>query len=492
MIKPIKQKAELSEYVFGKVQPQAIPVEEGVLGAIMLDKDALSNVIDILSAESFYSNANQEIFRTFLNLFSKSQPIDLLTVTEALNKSGKLEEIGGPYYLTELTNRVASAANIEYHARIIEQKAIQRGLIRISSNTIRAAYEDMEDALELLDSHEQEIFSLAKNSLTGVVTHVGVSVTESLKKLEKASQTEDGLTGVPSGFTEIDRLTNGWQPGNLIIVAARPGMGKTSFTLAVAQNASFYFDKAIAIFSLEMSKVELTDRLLSMESEIEGTKIRSGKLEQYEWQKVHNAAEKISGAPIYIDDTAAINIFELKAKCRRLKMQHDISLVIIDYIQLMGSISDVKNGNREQEISAISRALKGIAKDLSIPVIALSQLSRAVETRGGTKRPQLSDLRESGAIEQDADIVQFIYRPEYYQIMEDEEGQSLRGVAEIITAKHRNGALKTIKLKFMDRFAKFTDLDDPNFRQDEKSLLEITNENMIRRTGGYSDDNPPF
>jgi replicative DNA helicase len=483
------QSTDLSQYVFGKTQPQAIPLEEAVLGAIMLDRDAVSIVIDILKPESFYLESHQEIYSAFLRLFEKSHPIDLLTTTESLNKSGKLECIGGPHYLVELTNRVASAANIEHHARIIEQKAIQRGLIKISCDTIRDAYSDSEDAFEILDSHERKIFDLAKNSLTGTVTHVSQSVTESWKKLEKASQTKDGITGVPSGFVDIDKLTNGYQPGNLIIIAGRPGMGKTSFVLAITKNVSFDFNKPVVFFSLEMSKVELVDRLVSMDAEIEGSKIRSGRLQQCEWQNIHSSYERISAAPIFIDDTPGINIFEIRAKCRRLKMRHDIQLVIIDYLQLMGGADDGKKGNREQEISAITRSLKGLAKDLGVPIIALSQLSRAVETRGGSKKPMLSDLRESGSIEQDADIVQFIYRPEYYEIIEDDEGNSLIGISEIITSKHRNGALKTIKLRFTDRFAKFTDMDDPGHLKDDKFAFESGN-NLIKRQNGTQDDLP--
>ncbi len=456
---------DLSNYVFGKVQPQALPLEEAVLGAIMLDKDALPIVLDIIRAESFYSDGHQHIYKAMLRLFEKSQPVDLLTVTEELKKSGDLETIGGPFYLVELTNRVASAANIEYHARIIAQKHIQRELISVSTKIIRDAYEDTTDVFQLLDDAEQGLFSITQQNLSRGYESMGALASRALKALEELAEKEDGLTGIPTGFTDLDRLTSGWQSSDLIIVAARPGMGKTAFTLSLARNAALDFNKGVALFSLEMSNVQLVQRLISMEAEIQSSKLRNGQLEEYEWQQLHSAIEKMSEAPIFIDDTPGINVFELRAKCRRLKMQHDIQLVIIDYLQLMTGGPDNKNGNREQEISQISRALKGLAKELSVPVIALSQLSRAVETRGGSKRPQLSDLRESGAIEQDADIVSFIYRPEYYQILEDEEGQSLKGVAEIIVAKHRNGALKTVKLKFTDQFAKFSDLDDPNFNE---------------------------
>lgn len=454
---------DLSNYVFGKVQPQAIPLEEAVLGAIMLDKDALPVVIDIINVESFYTEAHQAIYKAMLTLFEKSQPIDLLTVTEEVKKQGDIDKIGGPYYLVELTSKVASSANIEYHARIIAQKHIQRELIRVSTDIIRESYEDTTDVFDLLDKAENGLFKITEQNLSRTYEGMGTLLTKAMKQLEELSKKEDGLTGVPTGFTPLDRLTSGWQPSDLIIVAARPGMGKTSFTLALARNAALDFNKPVAFFSLEMSNVQLVQRLISLESEISGTKLRNGKLEDYEWQQLTSCVERMGDMKIFIDDTPGINIFELRAKCRRLKMQHDIQLVIIDYLQLMTGGGSEKNGNREQEISMISRSLKGLAKELNVPVIALSQLSRAVETRGGMKRPQLSDLRESGAIEQDADIVSFIYRPEYYQIMEDEDGTPLKNVAEIIVAKHRNGATDTVKLKFISEFAKFTDLEDHSF-----------------------------
>lgn len=449
---------------YGKIQPQAVPLEEAVLGALMLDKNALPIVLDILNEESFYLDAHKSIYKVMRHLFDKSQPIDLLTVTEALKKAGELEVVGGPYYLVELSNKVASAANIEFHARIIAQKFIQRELIRVSTETIRDSYEDTKDVFELLDEAEQGLFDIAQQNMSRSYESMNSLANKALHMLEELKNREDGLTGIPSGFTALDRLTSGWQPSDLIILAARPGMGKTSFVLSLAKNAAMDFDKPVAIFSLEMASIQLAQRMISMEAELSGSKLRNGQLEDYEWQQIHSAIEKISEMPIYIDDTPGINVFELRAKCRRLKMKHDIQLIVIDYLQLMTSgPENSKNGNREQEISSISRALKGLAKELNVPVIALSQLSRAVEVRGGSKRPQLSDLRESGAIEQDADIVSFIYRPEYYQILEDEEGQSLAGVAELIIAKHRNGALDTVKLKFVDKYAKFDNLEDNYF-----------------------------
>jgi replicative DNA helicase len=499
-----KRSSEPANFVFGKIPPQSIPLEEAVLGAIMTTKDSLSVVLDILRPETFYVDANQFIYKAMLRLFERSQPIDLLTLTEELKKQGNIDKIGGTYYLVDLTNRVASAANIEFHARILAQKHIQRELIRASTGIVKEAYEDTTDVFDLLDKAETELFAIAQNNLSRGAETLSSLSSKVLKTLEGLSTKEDGLTGVPTGFTNLDRLTSGWQPSDLIIVAARPGMGKTSFTLALARNAAVDFNKPVAMFSLEMSNVQFAQRLISMEAEISGSKLRTGKLEAHEWHQLHSAIEKLSTAGIYIDDTPGINVFELRAKCRRLKMQHDIQMIIIDYLQLMsGTGSEGKGANREQEISTISRALKGLAKELSVPVIALSQLSRAVETRGGAKRPQLSDLRESGAIEQDADIVSFIYRPEYYGLLEDEDGSSLKGVAELIIAKHRNGALETVKLKFTDQYAKFGNLDDPIFSQnetasfaanpyDDAQTMRFQSKMNDKPNKGFVDDDVPF
>jgi replicative DNA helicase len=455
---------DLSDYVFAKVPPQAIPLEEAVLGAAMLDKDAFAVVIDILKSDSFYVDAHRVIFKAMLELFEKSAPIDLLTVSEKLRSMGDYETAGGASYLVQLTNRVSSSANIEYHARIVSQKFIQRELIRVSTDIIRDSYEDTTDVFDLLDKAEQGLFGITEQNMQRGYEGMNTLASKALLFLEELAGKTDGLTGIPSGFTNLDRVTSGWQRTDLIIVAARPAMGKTSFTLALARNAAMAQGEKkfpVAFFSLEMGKIQLVQRLISLEAEIEGTSLRNGKLSDEEWARLHKAVEKLSDAPIFIDDTPGLNIFELRAKCRRLKMQHDIQLIVIDYLQLMSGGGDSKGGgNREQEISAISRALKGMAKELNVPVIALSQLSRAVETRGGNKRPQLSDLRESGAIEQDADIVSFIYRPEYYGITEDEEGNSTKNVGEIIIAKHRNGALENVQLKFINHFAKFMNPDD--------------------------------
>lgn len=457
------KKAESGLSNLGKVPPQARSLEEAVLGALMIDKDAVAIVIDILQSASFYEERHQKIFKAISLLFEQSSPIDLLTTTEQLKKNGDLELIGGPYYLVELTNRIASSANVEYHARIIAQKFIQRELIRVSTETINLAYEDTTDVFDLLDRSEQNLFSITEGSMSRGVMGMSTLMNLALKQIEELSKKEDGLTGVPSGFTALDRLTSGWQPSDLVILAARPGMGKTSLTLAITRNAAVDFGKPVAFFSLEMSSVQLVNRLIALETEIPSEKLRKGQLEQFEWQQLHSGIAKLSNVPIFLDDTPGLSIFELRAKCRRLKMQHDIQLIIIDYLQLMTAGGENKNGNREQEIANISRSLKGLAKELNVPVIALAQLSRAVEVRGGSKRPQLSDLRESGSIEQDADIVGFIYRPEYYGILEDEDGNNLKGIGEIIIAKHRNGALDSVRLKWDGQYAKFSNLGDEDF-----------------------------
>ncbi|GAB3905402.1 replicative DNA helicase [Mucilaginibacter boryungensis] len=444
----------------GKLPPQALDLEQAVLGALMLEKDALSSVIDILKPEVFYEERHQKIFESIRVLFERTSPVDILTVTAQLRQQGELEIIGGAYYITELTNRVASAANIEYHSRIIIQKYIQRELIRISTDTINNAYDDTSDVLDLLDKAEKNLFEIAQNNLRRDSRKMDDLVHEALKDIEALKDKKDGLTGIPSGFTDLDRMTSGWQKSDLVIIAARPAMGKTAFVLSCARNAAVDFAKPVVVFSLEMSSVQLVNRLISGETQIEQEKIRKGTLEEWEWQQIHSKVGRLEQAPLIIDDTPALNIFEFRAKCRRLKSQHDIQLIIIDYLQLMHGKADGKGGNREQEIGSISRALKSVAKELNVPVIALSQLSRAVESRpGGSKKPMLSDLRESGSIEQDADMVLFLYRPEYYGLTVDEDNNPTQGVGEVIIAKHRNGETGTVRLKFVGKYVKFTDLD---------------------------------
>ncbi len=444
----------------GKLPPQATDMEEAVLGALMIEKDALSTVADILRPDSFYKETHQRIYSAIINLFVNSEPIDLLTVTSKLRSTGELDLVGGPAFITELTSKVNSAANIEYHARIITQAAIKRELIAISSEIQKEAFEDTTDVFKLLDKTEQALFQISESNIKKNYADMGALMRQALEELDQKKNNVDGLTGVPSGFTSLDRLTSGWQKTELTILAARPGMGKTAFIVSALRNAAVEFQKPVAIFSLEMSSVQLVNRLISAEAEIDSEKIRKGNLAPHEWAQIHHRISGLTNAPIYIDDTPALSILELRAKCRRLKAQHDIEMIVIDYLQLMtGDSSGKPGGNREQEIALISRSLKNLAKELDVPVIALSQLSRAVETRGGEKRPQLSDLRESGSIEQDADMVLFLYRPEYYGITADDSGNSVVGVGEVIVAKNRGGSLDTIQLRFIGKYTKFTDLD---------------------------------
>ena len=444
----------------GKIPPQALELEEAVLGAMLIDKKGVDEVIDILQPDAFYKTSHQLIFEAIYQLFQDSQPIDLLTVSSELRKKGKLEAVGGEFYLVQLSQRVASSAHIEFHARIILQKFIQRSLIRISNEIIESAYKESTDVFDLLDEAESKLYDVTQGNIKKSSETAQNLVLEAKKKIEEISK-RDGLSGVSTGFEKLDKLTSGWQPSDLIIIAARPGMGKTALTLSMARNIAVGKQIPVAFFSLEMSSVQLITRLISSETGLSSEKLRTGKLADHEWQQLNVKVTDLEKAPLFIDDTPSLSIFDLRAKARRLSSQHGIKLIVVDYLQLMTAGASTKTGNREQEISTISRNLKALAKELNIPVIALSQLSRAVETRGGTKRPMLSDLRESGAIEQDADIVSFIYRPEYYNIDEwdDDERTPSQGQAEFIVAKHRNGGLDNIRLKFVGHLGKFEDLD---------------------------------
>ena len=459
-----KSSIDLSTMSFGKVPPQARELEEAVLGAIMLEKGAFDTVSEILLPECFYVEAHEHIFRCMMSLEQKSQPIDILTVVEELRFKELLEAVGGPYFVTKLTNSVVSTANIDAHARIILQKFIQRELIRISGEIIGEAYEDSTDVFDLLNTTEEKIFNVTKNFLKQDYKEMPTALAQAVTRIDNLrTQTED-ISGVPSGFNSLDRITYGWQPTDLIILAARPSVGKTAFALNLARNAALHPTKPtpIGFFSLEMSAAQLVQRILSAESEIPLEKISRGKMEDYEYQQLHTKGiKRLETAPIYIDDTAALNIFEFRAKARRLVNKHGVGLIIIDYLQLMSGSGD-RNTNREQEISTISRNLKALAKELNIPIIALSQLSRAVETRKESKIPQLSDLRESGAIEQDADMVMFIYRPEYYEVNSNEHGESTKGETHIRIAKHRNGSLENIVLQAHLHIQRFEEMDNGN------------------------------
>ena len=484
----------------GKLPPQALDIEEAVLGALMIEKDALTNVIDILKPESFYKEAHKYIYKAVVELFDKSEPVDILTVTNRLRSNAELEIAGGPHYIAELTTRVNSAANIEYHARIISEQAIKRELITISSEIQREAFEDTTDVFDLLDKTEQSLFQVSESNIRKNYAEMRSVLREALQELQAKKDHVDRLTGVPSGFTELDRVTSGWQKSDLVIIAARPGMGKTAFVVSAMRNAAVDHKMPVAIFSLEMSAVQLVNRLISAEAELEGEKIRRGNLEEYEWTQLHHRISSLSKAPIFIDDTPGLSIRELRTKCRRLKAKNNIQLIIVDYLQLMSGDGGSKGfgGNREQEIASISRALKHIAKELNVPVIALSQLSRAVEVRGGDKRPQLADLRESGSIEQDADMVMFLYRPEYYKIDQDEMGNPTKGVGEVIIAKHRNGSLETVQLRFIGKFTKFGDLERSAFPESDfdgftpKTFSSRMNDFDNKHKGTENDDIVPF
>lgn len=455
--------------------PQAVEIEEAVLGGMLIEHEAATMALELLRPEDFYRKAHRHIFEVMMELYEKSNPLDIITVENELRDKKLLEECGGPGYLSELTRSVSSAANIEYHAQILTEKAIKRTIIQQFTDVVKDSYDPGSDPYELLDKAEKSIYELANSKRGGESNAISDILKKTLQHLEEIRGQKGGITGVPSG-TDVDRITAGWQRGDLIIIAARPSMGKTAFVLTVARNASLFPDiekrASVALFSLEMSDQQLIQRLLTMEARVDAQAARTGRLKDDEFKRLIEAASRLFKAKIFIDDTPAISVMEMRSKCRRLKSEHDISLIIVDYLQLMRGNTNDRNSNREQEIATISRGLKGLAKELDVPVIALAQLSRAVEQRGGNKRPQLSDLRESGSIEQDADVVCFLYRPEYYGITTDEEGQSTVGIGEVIIGKQRNGPVGDIKLQFVKEYARFENLtsyDDGGF-DDSMSL----------------------
>lgn len=450
----------------GKIVPQAVDIEEAVLGAMLIDANAVSVVIDSLTSNMFYREANQMVYKAIFDLFTKSEPIDLLTVTNKLRKEKQLEFVGGASYLASLTNRVASSANIEYHARIVMEKFVLRELISVCSNITRDAYDDSKDVLELMDKAETDLFNIIQNNFKRDSKELRTVVQNAIHELQEMNNKSSDELQVRTGIRALDEKIGGWQRSDLIIMAARPGMGKTSFVLSIARNAALDFNKKVAFFSLEMSATQLVHRLFAIESGISAEKIAKGKLNETEWIRLMEKINVLFSSNLIIDDTPALSIFDLRAKCRRLKAHNDIDLIIVDYLQLMqGNVEGAKGtGNREQEISHISRSLKALAKDLNVPVIALSQLSRAVETRPGVKRPQLSDLRESGSIEQDADMVMFIYRPEYYKFEAFEDNTPSEGLADIMIEKNRHGSGGNVRIRFQSQYTKFTDVDDvPHF-----------------------------
>lgn len=446
---------------YGHLQPQAPELEKAVLGALMIEKDAYSLVSEILRPESFYEHRHQLIYAAITDLAIQQKPIDLLTVTEHLRSRGDLEDAGGPFYITQLSGMMASSAHIEYHARIIAQKFLARELITFTSNIQKKAFDETEDVDDIMQEAEGRLFEISQQNMKKDYTQINPVIREAYEMLRTAAARTDGLSGLASGFHKLDKMTSGWQNSDLIIIAARPAMGKTAFVLSMAKNIAVNAKQPVALFSLEMSNVQLVNRLIVNVCEIPGEKIKSGQLVPYEWSQLDYKIRELYDAPLYVDDTPSLSVFELRTKARRLVKEHGVKIIIIDYLQLMNA-SGMSFGSRQEEVSTISRSLKGLAKELNIPIIALSQLNRGVENREGAdgKRPQLSDLRESGAIEQDADMVCFIHRPEYYKIYTDEKGNDLRGMAEIIIAKHRNGAVGDVLLRFRGEFARFQNPED--------------------------------
>ena len=447
----------------GRLQPQALELEEAVIGACLIERDAFGMISDYLKPQSFYDTKHQKIFAAIQSLAAENHPVDILTVTDQLRRSGDLDFVGGPVAITELSRKVLSSAHIEFHARIIAQKSLARELITYTSNIQRKAFDEAQDIEELMQQAEGELFELSKSNMKKDFTQIDPVINEAYELLKKAAAREDGLSGLSSGFGKLDKITNGWQNSDLIIIAARPAMGKTAFVLSMARNMTVDQKIPVAMFSLEMSNVQLVNRLIVNVCEITGEKIKSGQLAPYEWEQLDTKITELLHAPFYIDDTPSLSVFELRTKARRLVRDYGVKVIIIDYLQLMNA-SGMSYGSRQEEVSTISRSLKGLAKELNIPIIALSQLNRSVEQRVGnnentsdSKRPQLSDLRESGAIEQDADMVCFIHRPEYYKIYKDAYGNDLKGVAEIIIAKHRNGAVGDVRLRFVPQYARFMD-----------------------------------
>ena len=461
-----KQQTAPIDTSFGHMQPSAVDVEKVVLGALMIDSDAFSIVSEILHPETFYDPRHQKIYAAIQKMNMDEMPVDIQTVTQELAKEGTLESVGGPAYVIELSNLVASSAHIETHAKILAQKYLARQLISFASTIETKAFDATVDVDGLMQEAEGSLFTLSQKNMKQDFTQVGPVLKEAVEILQKASANAGGITGIPTGYTSLDDVTSGWQKSDLVIIAGRPAMGKTSFALSLAKNIAVDYQNPIAFFSLEMNNVQLVNRLISNICEIPGSKILNGQLSQEEWGSLDKNIRRLQDAPIYIDDTPGLSVFELRTKARRLVREKGVKVIMIDYLQLMNA-NGMKFGNRQEEVSTISRSLKGLAKELNIPILALSQLNRTVESRDNSnsssmdnKRPMLSDLRESGAIEQDADMVIFVHRPEYYKIYQDEQGRNLRGMAQIIIAKHRKGATKDVLLTFRGEFTRFENPED--------------------------------
>ncbi len=492
------QRAVPVDNTYGHLQPQALDVEKVVLGALMIDKDAYAVVCEILYPESFYEPRNQMVYSAIRDLSMAERPVDMLTVTDQLAKNGTLEEVGGPVYISELSSRVASSANIEYHARIIAQKYLARQLISFSSGIQTKALDETVDVDELMQEAEGSLFELSQRNMKKDYTQIDPVIKNAVDVIQKAAANKDGLTGVPTGYHKLDDITSGWQPSDLVIIAGRPAMGKTSFALSMAKNIAADYKVPMAFFSLEMSNVQLVNRLISNCCEIQGSKILNGQLQPDEWERLDKRMNGLLGAPLYVDDTPGLSVFELRTKARRLVREHGVKIIMIDYLQLMNA-NVMRFSSRQEEVSTISRSLKGLAKELDVPILALSQLNRGVESREGLegKRPQLSDLRESGAIEQDADMVLFVHRPEYYHIFQDDHGRDLHGMAQIIIAKHRKGATGDVLLTFRGEFTRFENPEDTRLRGGGGTGGEILGSKINGdmdggMSGGLPDDYDPF
>ena len=486
-----KQPAPLPERL-GKVPPRDTELEEVVLGALMLEKDAYMNVCEILVPESFYDPVNQMIYQAIQDLGFNQRPIDMMTVVDQLRTNGTLEQVGGPVHITELTARVYSAANIEYHAHIIAQKYLARRLIRFAVEVEEQAYDEGNDVADLLQLAEGNLFDISQTQLKREVTQIDPVINQALEEIQKAQNSDSGISGLPTGFDDLDRMTSGWQNSDLIIIAARPAMGKTALVLSMAKNMAIDFAIPVAVFSLEMPNVQLVKRLISNIADVDANKIKSGRLNDEEQTRLNQRIRGAYSAPLFLDETPSLSIAELRTKARRLVREKGVKIIIIDYLQLMTAGGGNRFGSREQEVSMISRSLKALAKELNIPIIALSQLNRGNETRED-KRPVLSDLRESGAIEQDADIVCFIHRPEYYtRSSEDQDGNDIRGLAELIVAKHRNGAIGDVKLRFLSMFTRFENWE-AGYRAVKESLEYVEVGSKFNGGGAAAvDEGPKF
>lgn len=473
---------------YGHLQPQALDIERAVLGALLVDKDAYSVVCEILRPESFYEPRNRMVYEAIQQLSLNEQPVDVLTVAEQLARMGYLEEVGGPAYIAEISSRVASSAHVDYHARVVAQKSLARQLIQFASDIETKAFDETIDVEELMQHAEGNLFELSQKNMKKDYTQIDPVVREAVKVITEAAKNKDGLTGIASGYHRLDDKTSGWQDSDLVILAGRPAMGKTAFALSMAKNIAVDYQVPIAFFSLEMSNQQLVNRLLSNVCEIEGKKILNGQLQDDEWDRLDKRVNQLMGAPIYVDDTPGLSVFELRTKARRLAREHHVKIIMIDYLQLMNA-NGMRFSSRQEEVSTISRSLKGLAKELNIPIIALSQLNRGVENREGAegKRPQLSDLRESGAIEQDADMVLFVHRPEYYRIFQDEKGNDLHGKAEIIIAKHRKGATGDVLLTFRGEYTRFENPEDSQLLPQTPRAGGVIRESKVNGT-----DSTPF